>query len=73
MAAPADVKLRNVSAAPAAESVVTQLVEQHNNLVEAVRIIAAQLDLDATVTDTDYFANSLDEAIATAPKKIDAV
>lgn len=45
---------------------------QLNNAIAAIRIIAAKLDLDAGVTDVNYFALSCDAAIVTAPIKVKA-
>lgn len=44
--------------------------QQINNIIATLRIITAKLDLDAGVTDVNYFALSCDAAIATAPAKI---
>lgn len=66
MALPADV-VKDVHGTPLRDD---QLRVQFNNLVAAVRIIAAKLDLDAGVTDVNYTLLALDAAVATAPKKI---
>lgn len=43
---------------------------QLNNVITALRIVTAKLDLDAGVTDVNYTALSVDAAIATAPIRI---
>lgn len=67
MANPSDVQAH---ATGLHESDVIALVEQHNNLVDTVRALAAKLDADAGVSDADYAATLTDEAVATAPRKI---
>jgi hypothetical protein len=42
---------------------------QLNNVITALRIVTAKLDLDAGVTDVNYTALAVDAAIATAPIK----
>jgi hypothetical protein len=64
MAVPTDVI--QTANAPARDDVRIQL----NNLVAAIRGIAAKLDADAGVTDTNYTALWLDSTIATAPSKV---
>lgn len=64
MAAPADVV--QTANAPARDDVRIQL----NNVIAALRIITAKMDADAGITDTNYFALSMDSAIATAPQKV---
>lgn len=70
MAAPANKKCRAFHH-KTEENLVEQLRTQVNNLTAALRIVTAKLDLDATVTDVNYFALSMDAAIATAPAIID--
>ena len=68
MAAPAD-KVPDVTLPLAStDDIRTQL----NNVITAVRGIAAKLDADAGVTDVNYFALWCDAAIATAPIKVKA-
>lgn len=43
---------------------------QLNNVITALRIVTAKLDLDAGVTDVNYTALAMDAAIATAPIRI---
>jgi hypothetical protein len=43
---------------------------QLNNVITALRIVTAKLDLDAGVTDVNYTALAVDAAIATAPIRI---
>lgn len=45
---------------------------QLNNVIAALRIVCAKLDLDAGVTDVNYTALALDAAILTAPAKVKA-
>jgi hypothetical protein len=73
MAAPADKQLRRNDIDSGTDSLNSQLLAQVNNLTAALRIVCAKLDLDAGVTDTNYFALSCDSAIATAPIKIVAI
>lgn len=47
-----------------------QIRVQLNNVVAALRIITAKLDLDAGVTDVNYTLLALDATVATAPAKI---
>lgn len=68
MAAPADAA-PNVTVGAVSTDDIRQQV---NNIIAALRIITAKLDLDAGVTDVNYFALSMDAAIATAPVKIKA-
>jgi hypothetical protein len=64
MAAPTDIV--QTGNAPARDDVRIQL----NNVIAALRIITAKLDADAGVTDTNYFALSMDSTIATGPAKV---
>lgn len=66
MAAPVDVAKDLANGVLRDDNIRVQL----NNLIAAVRGIAAKLDLDAGVTDVNYFSLWLDAAIATAPVKI---
>jgi hypothetical protein len=43
---------------------------QLNNVITALRIVTAKLDLDAGVTDVNYTALAMDAAIPTAPIRI---
>ncbi|MDP9202811.1 MAG: hypothetical protein M3P26_12870 [Gemmatimonadota bacterium] len=67
MAAPTDKPIK-LSCLP--ENELEQLRVQVNNLTVALRGIAAKLDLDATVTDVNYFSLWMDSAISTAPVKL---
>lgn len=71
MAAPSNLTRKRIGGPRESEDLLATVVEQLNNTIEALRIVTAQLDADGTVTDTDYFANSVDDAVATAPQKID--
>lgn len=45
---------------------------QLNNVIASLRILAAKLDLDVGVTDTNYFALTCDSALGnTAPTQVD--
>jgi hypothetical protein len=66
MAAPADVSPDLTIPLASADT----MRQQINNIIAALRIITAKLDLDAGVTDVNYFALSCDAAVATAPVKI---
>lgn len=66
MAVPVDIAPDLTVALAGSDSIRQQL----NNVIAAVRIIAAKLDLDAGVTDVNYTALALDAAVVTAPAKI---
>jgi len=66
MAAPAD-KVPDVTVPITSTDDIRQ---QMNNVITALRGIAAKLDLDAGVTDVNYFSLWLDAAISTAPVKV---
>lgn len=65
MAAPTDIDSTGSS-----EVAKDEVRQQLNNVISALRIITAKLDLDAGVTDVNYFALSMDAAVATAPRKV---
>ena len=68
MAAPSDSPIK-ISGLP--ENEIEKLRTQLNNTIASFRILAAKLDADAGVTDTNYFALTCDSALgAAAPTKL---
>jgi hypothetical protein len=70
MAVPADKKVLNQGSP---DSEVDTLRKQLNNLVASFRLLTAKLDADAGVTDANYNALITDDAVATAPAKVELV
>lgn len=65
MAAPVDVNID-----PGGYSANDQVRVQLNQVIAALRVLCAKLDLDAGVTDVNYFLLVCDAAAATSPAKV---
>jgi hypothetical protein len=77
MAAPANKKVRTTAIDRGAGQDRAELAEvraQLNNTIASLRILAAKLDLDAGVTDVNYFTLTCDSALGnSAPTQIDSI